>query len=63
MDRAVPLITQDRVDEFYGAYGYEDKSLIITESYLEWVIETDPISEVLAPAGARFVLIFPLTKQ
>ena len=29
--------------------------MITTESDLEWVIETDPISESLAPASARLV--------
>lgn len=55
VDRAVPAITQESVDEFYQAYGYEDRSLITAEPYLEWVIEDDPISEYLAPVGARFV--------
>ena len=55
VDRAVPAITQDSIDEFYQSYGYEDRSLITAEPYLEWVIENDPISEYLAPVGARFV--------
>ena len=55
VDRAVPAITQDSIDEFYQNYGYEDRSLITAEPYLEWVIENDPISEYLAPVGARFV--------
>ena len=55
VDRAVPAITQDSIDEFYQSYGYEDRSLITAEPYLEWVIENDPVSEYLAPVGARFV--------
>ena len=55
VDRAVPAITQDSIDEFHQSYGYEDRSLITAEPYLEWVIENDPIGEHLAPAGARFV--------
>jgi fructuronate reductase len=55
VDRAVPAITQDSIDEFYQSYGYEDRSLITAEPYLEWVIENDPISEYLSPVGARFV--------
>ena len=55
VDRAVPAITQDSIDEFYQSYGYQDRSLITAEPYLEWVIENDPISEYLAPVGARFV--------
>lgn len=55
VDRAVPAITQDSIDEFYQSYGYEDRSLITAEPYLEWVIENDPISKYLAPVGARFV--------
>lgn len=55
VDRIVPAITKENIDEFEKAYGYRDLSLITTEPYNEWVIDQDPLSEELGPVGVRFV--------
>lgn len=55
VDRIVPAITKENIDEFEKTYGYRDVSLITTEPYSEWVVDQDPLSEELGPVGVRFV--------
>ena len=55
VDRIVPAITNESIDEFEKTYGYRDTSLITTEPYNEWIVDQDPLSEELGAVGVRFV--------
>lgn len=39
VDRIVPAITSEAIDQFESEFGYRDESLISTEPFRQWVVE------------------------
>ena len=51
VDRIVPAITEEAINQFEKDFGYRDESLISTEPFRQWVVEPHPAPYDLTTLG------------